>query len=487
MTTKKAKRRQYGAFVRRVKDFIAVYKNSKLGMAGAIMLFLFIFFAIAAPLLTPYEPIKDTYLADSVAMPLWMIMVPEYKNAPRTTENKFNASDWTIDESSLNSNYFEVMQKNDRLIVQFPKVIDVLKENETHELMMVVNFDYPYDPPSTFNIKFELKTTIIGEADYAIDLFLKTPSGINYNFWNIEGMNQGNASIKAVIDSRDIPLKMRLGLDPLSNLAKTIFSEKGEYELVFKISSGQLNKGDECRLDFSKINLKILGEVHGLLGTDHVGSDIFSQLIYGTRISLLIGILAALLSISIGLLVGLIAGYYGSFVDETLMRIVDILLSIPGLALLMVLVTFLGKNIWNIILLLGILGWMGFARASRSQVLSLKERTFVEASRALGASNKRIMFRQILPNVMPLVFATLVLSIPGAILTESALSFLGLGDPRISSWGRILYNAYSFGGFSKLAWWWILPPGLAITILSLSFVFIGHALDEILNPRLRKR
>ncbi|MCW4032836.1 MAG: hypothetical protein NWF08_05535, partial [Candidatus Bathyarchaeota archaeon] len=227
MTTRKAKHRQYGAFVRRVKDFLTVYKNSKLGMAGAIMLSLFIFFAIAAPLLTPYEPIKDTYLADSVAMPLWMAMVPEYKNAPRTTEIKFNASDWTIDELSLNSNYFEVMQKNDRLIVQFPKVIDVMKENETPELMMVVNFDYPYDPPSTFNIKFELKTAIIGEADYAIELFLKTPSGINYNLWNIEGINQGNASIKVVIDSRDIPLKMRLGLDPLSNLAKTIFSEKG--------------------------------------------------------------------------------------------------------------------------------------------------------------------------------------------------------------------------------------------------------------------
>jgi len=486
MTTKKAKHRQYGAFFRRAKDFLTVYKNSKLGMAGAIMLSLFIFFAIAAPLLTPYEPIKDTYLADSVAMPLWMTMVPEYKNAPRTTEIKFNANYWTIDESSLNSNYFEVIQKNDRLIVQFSKV-NVMKENETHELMMVVNFNYPYDPPSTFNIKFELETTIIGEADYTVELFLRTPSGINYNLWNIEGINQGNASIKAVIDSRDIPLKMRLGLNPLSNLAKNTFSEKGEYELIFRISSGQLDNSDECRLDFGKINLKILGEVHGLLGTDHVGSDIFSQLLFGTRISLLIGILAALLAISIGLLVGLIAGYYGSFVDETLMRIVDILLSIPGLALLMVLVTFLGKNIWNIVLLLGLLGWMGFARASRSQVLSLKERTFVEASRALGASNKRIIFRQILPNVMPLVFATLVLSIPVAILTESALSFLGLGDPRISSWGRILYNAYSFGGFSKLAWWWILPPGLAITILSLSFVFIGHALDELLNPRLRKR
>jgi hypothetical protein len=208
--TKKEKYRQYGAFVRRVKDFLKVYKNSKLGMVGAIMLSLFIFFAIAAPLLTPYEPIRDTYLADSVAMPLWMTMVPEYRNAPRTTEIKFNANDWMIDESSLNPNYFEVMQKDDRLIVQFPKV-NVMKENETHELMMVVDFDYPYDPPSTFNIKFELDTTIIGEADYTVELFLSSPSGINYNLWNIEGINQGNISIKAVIDSRDIPLKIRIG------------------------------------------------------------------------------------------------------------------------------------------------------------------------------------------------------------------------------------------------------------------------------------
>jgi ABC-type dipeptide/oligopeptide/nickel transport system permease subunit len=231
----------------------------------------------------------------------------------------------------------------------------------------------------------------------------------------------------------------------------------------------------------------IPGRVHGVLGTDHLGSDLFSQLLYGTRISLLIGVSAAILAVGIGLFVGLLSGYQSGVTDEVSMRMVDVLLVLPGLPLLMILSGLFGRNIWNIVLLLGILSWPGFARVVRAQVLQLKTATYVEASRALGSSNWHIIFRHLLGNVLPLAFATIALYIPGAIITEAALSFLALGDPNTPSWGRMLYSANAFGAFQNLAWWWIIPPGIAITLISLSFVFIGTTLNEILNPKIRSR
>jgi peptide/nickel transport system permease protein len=185
--------------------------------------------------------------------------------------------------------------------------------------------------------------------------------------------------------------------------------------------------------------------------------------------------------------VGLCAGYFGGAVDEVLMRIADVLMSIPDLPVLIILGALFGKSVLNIVILLAIFSWMGIARLVRSQTLSLKERMFVEAAKASGASGGYIMREHILPNVMPLIFANLVLRIPGAILTEASLSFLGLGDPRVPTWGRMLQNAKQFGAFTRLAWWWLLPPGIALTLLSLAFVFIGNSVNEIYNPRYRER
>ena len=187
----------------------------------------------------------------------------------------------------------------------------------------------------------------------------------------------------------------------------------------------------------------------------------------------------------IGLLIGLVAGYIGGGVDELLMRITDLLLVLPGLPLLIVLIAVLGQSIWNVILLIAALGWMGFARQVRSMTLSLKERPFVEAVRAVGAGSLYIIRRHILPNVMSLVYVALALSVPSAILTEAALSWLGLFDPSVMSWGKILYYAQWNQGTTLL--WWVVPPGISIALVSLSFILLGYALDEILNPRLRVR
>ena len=222
-----------------------------------------------------------------------------------------------------------------------------------------------------------------------------------------------------------------------------------------------------------------------ILGTDARGRDIFSQLLWGSRIALLVGFASAFFTISIGVIIGLVAGYLGGRVESILMRFTDVILVIPGLPLVIILAAVLGAGIGNIILVIAIVGWPGVARVIRAEVLSLKERPFIDSARVTGASNVRIMFRHIAPNVAPLAFLYMTFAVSGAILTEAALSFIGLGDVNTISWGIMLQDVSQSKALT--AWWWLLPPGLAITLISLAFFLVGRAFDEIVNPRLRKR
>ncbi len=248
-----------------------------------------------------------------------------------------------------------------------------------------------------------------------------------------------------------------------------------------------MNYTGEVEVHLETISLVAYGPYYGMLGSTDKGGDAWAQLIYGSRISLIIGILATGLSTAVGVIVGLVAGYFGGKIDEALMRVVDFLLVIPGLPLMMVLAAFLGPTIQNIIVVIAILGWTGTSRLIRSQVMAEKNKAYVESAKAIGASDTYIIFRHILPNVTPILFANITLGVVGAILSESGLAFLGLTDPSEPSWGRMLADAQSAGGFSNGAWWVVVFPGLMITALSLAFTFVGHTLDQVLNPRLRER
>jgi peptide/nickel transport system permease protein len=221
-----------------------------------------------------------------------------------------------------------------------------------------------------------------------------------------------------------------------------------------------------------------------LLGRDDAGKDVLSLLIYGARVSLVVGFVSSFFSMFIGTTVGLIAGYYGGRVSNTLMRFTDFLMVIPDLPLMLVIISVWGRGLWKIILVISVLYWTYTARLVRSQVITVKERQFILRARALGASNFRIIMQHIFPQVIPLIIAQGVLDISSSIIAESTLSFLGLGDPTLISWGMMLNFAFE-RAVSRMAWWFLLPPGFAIVWVSLSIILIGNALEEIVNPRLK--
>ena len=219
------------------------------------------------------------------------------------------------------------------------------------------------------------------------------------------------------------------------------------------------------------------------LGTDDSGRSVLALVVWGARVSLIVGLAATVLSMVIGTTVGIVSGHYRGVFGGLLDRITDWFLVIPFLPLAIVLATVLGASLLNIIIVIGITSWPGTARLIRAQTLSVESRPYLERSRALGAGNVHQMLRHVLPNVMPLVLANTTLAVSISILSETTLSFLGLGDPTAVSWGTILEEGFQSGAVSQGAWWYIGPPGLCVVLVVLSFNLMGRAIEGILDPR----
>lgn len=256
---------------------------------------------------------------------------------------------------------------------------------------------------------------------------------------------------------------------------------QGRYTLIAEIIlPRQSDRVEEMYLSLS-------GSISGLLGTDNSRRDIWSGVVAGVRWALLIGLFTAVVAVSIGVIYGVMSAYFGGWKDSLMQRIFEVFVSIPLLPLLIVMSAIFKPSIWIMIIMMSCFFWVGPVKTVRSMGLQIKEETYIEASKAFGASHFRIIFKHMVPLLVPYAFASMALYVPGAIVYESTISLLGLGDSTIVTWGQILHDALTGGAVLNGQWWWVIPPGLAIALMGMTFAFIGFAMDKILHPKLRTR
>ncbi|MEM2351524.1 MAG: ABC transporter permease [Thermoproteota archaeon] len=516
---------------RRIKNFWFEYSHNKIGLVGLGMLSIFAIMALFSPVLAPYsiDEVRTTAPRQSYkfAVPEWFTLIfPHLSDLPPTLEFplQWNLSDQNLPESitayKLDNGWFFIYNAS-RTGSREPVTV-FLESKINYQYAPTkefdINFRYIAQPNATVTIyrKIAGKLRPVGVTSsmmHLVELSIIHPLGFVWKLWDQNWDRQKtvdpytkpaywseSANVEASLFTSEGRLAIKLGYEPYETVKMTqhILSAKGEYILRLNISFKPPEPIGGVEIPIEEVlgnltiyngKLKIWGLKLGILGADAFGHDVFSQIIHGARISLIFGLTCAAIAVTFGLLVGVTAGYIGGFVDEFLMRIVDILICLPVLPILLIFIALFGYNLWYLVLIYAFFGWQGLSRVIRSQTLSLRETSFVECAIASGGSRSYIILRHIVPNVFPTAVAALILSVPGAIITEAALSFLGFSDPTSPTWGRMLQTAYEFGAFSptNLALWNILPPGICITSICLSFVFIGHAVDEIVNPKLRRR
>ncbi|MBE9542482.1 MAG: ABC transporter permease, partial [Proteobacteria bacterium] len=256
---------------------------------------------------------------------------------------------------------------------------------------------------------------------------------------------------------------------------------KGTYKLIAEIIlPGENDEVVDIYFTFS-------GGVSGWLGTDSSKRDIWSGVVAGVKWALLIGLLTALTAVSIGVTYGVMSAYLGGWKDSLMQRIFELFLGVPLLPVLIVMSAIFKPNIWIMILMMSCFFWVGPVKTVRSMGLQIKEETYIEAAQAFGASSSRIIFKHMIPLLIPYAFASMALYVPRAIVYEASISLLGLGDSTIVTWGQILHDALTGGAVLNGLWWWVIPPGLFIALMGMTFAFIGFAMDKILHPKLRTR
>jgi ABC-type dipeptide/oligopeptide/nickel transport system permease subunit len=521
----------------RFRGFWNQFKRSKRGLVGLLILGIHIAIALSAPIIAPYDPLRPKWpgyypggeapLAAEMCVPFWykyfggtysenMEAISDYTFASQSALGKWN---WTITNPELISITYN---QNDGTLNDGCIEISYTREAGTvpitnSSIILNYHFIYPFEvTPKRFWIhtSYLINGTISPDVNVYLNFSFfredKEPLA-NYTYPSYLIKSQDSLTIyeyPLIAYKFNSPIttwhhmwtrstKSEIFENPLWYHApeKKIFPKSGNYTFTLTILFNDRSEEEqEIKVYLDNLAIIIYGNSFGWLGTDNNPTsprDIASSLLHGSRISISVGLLTAMISVSIGLTVGLIAGYTGGIVDELLMRFADLLIVLPTLPLLIVLAFILRPSIWNIILILSFMGWMTFSRNVRSMTLSLRERAFVEAAKVVGAGRFHILSKHILPNVFPLVYLALAMSVPGAIITEASLSFLGLFDPDIMSWGRMINEFNGSGvsvtkGFSEY-WFWVLPPGIAISSLAISFILVGYALDEILNPKLRMR
>ena len=388
-------------------------------------------------------------------------------------------------------NYFTSEKIPEHKIIE-PRIINSESDNTyLTSQQFPVNFEFD-DFPSDFVYEFETKYS----DSYLLTVSLLRPDEKEINLISTSLPFSENETVyKQRIFSTDEMIKKNIRMESEmfafdvsdKNLTNVIFSEtsenkvlKGDYTFIINTYGIK----SENKIIDSKIILG--GKAFGFMGTDELRRDLAVGLLWGTPLALFIGVSVAIGSVIVGLVYGVYSGYKGKKTDEALMRFNDVIYALPALPFLIILAVTISNSIFLMIGFLMIFSWVGIAKVSRSMSLQIKTRQYVEAAKIMGEKDTKIIFKHIIPQLLPYAFASIAISVPAAITTEAGLSFLGLGDPSFPTWGQIHHDAYTYGSAAQGFWWLIVPPGLLIAITGLAFVFIGNALDTIVNPKLKR-
>jgi peptide/nickel transport system permease protein len=443
------------------------FLKSKMGISGVIILFTLVTISIIAVITIPIETFQEwnnpgNWISyPKVAVPIWL-------------------------------NYFMIEKIPEHKIFEHPNIQSISNEEmifTSHQFG--VNFDYD-EFPNDFIYIFSSKYT----GSPIIEMSVTRPDGMKLD---LISMSLPHASSEIThsekIFSTDRSIKKNLALQSEKFLFD--FKRMSSEDIIFsKLEKNEPLKGNYIfSIDTLSINsqpenleskLIIGGKAFGVMGTDELRRDLAVGLLWGTPLALFIGLVVSIASVVMGLLYGAYAGFKGKKTDEVMMRFNDIIYALPALPFLIILSVTISNSIFVLVGFLMVFGWVGVAKVSRSMSLQIKTKGYVDAANMMGQKDSKIVLKHILPQLFPYAFASIAISVPAAITTEAGLSFLGLGDPSFPTWGQILHDANTFGASSRGLWWWIMPPGIMIAITGLAFVFIGNALDAIVNPKLKR-
>jgi peptide/nickel transport system permease protein len=393
-----------------------------------------------------------------------------------------------------------------------PDQVEAVGAGEVHTYRMSLSFDY--DEPPTF-VALSIEGVTYQERPPTLTMTLARPDGSEVTLFRevVRGPRGGEA--EPFLRFHEEPRRVTLSADQAAvdamvdfyrdeygadlsrstiraSMVRALFGGpdaaapegirllRGDYEVRLRASFA------DSRDSLEQVGMVVGGSVFGLMGTDSVGRDLAQGLLFGLPVALFIGITAALVTTAIGASLGVISGYVGGRTDLLIQRLADIVANVPLLPLLIFFVFIVGSNLYLIILFLVAFSWPGLTILLRSMVLQIRSGQLVESAITVGASKWRIMYRHIFPQMAPFVFAQMIFFVPAAILAEAGLSFLGLGDPSIPTWGQILESGFRTGAVYLGFWWWVIPPGVLIIITAVTFMFLALGMEPVVNPRLRR-
>lgn len=450
-----------------VSEIKKEFLKSKIGITGIIILAILVITSIGTMTAIPVDTFKEWNNPSNwisypkVAIPIW-------------------------------ANWFMSEKIPEHKILDSPN-INYKKSGQTSLVshQFGVNFNYD-DFPNDFIYEFSTKYS----RAPLLQMSIIRPDGIKLNLLSTSLPNSDSLSIHSErIFSTDEIIRKNLSLQSdkfdfsLNRLSSEdiIFSKtanheplKGNYVFLIKLY------GVNSENDIVESRVIIGGKAFGVMGTDELRRDLAIGLLWGTPLALFIGLVVAISSVIMGLLYGVYAGYRGKKTDEIMMRFNDVIYALPALPFLIILSVTISNSIFLMAGFLMVFGWVGVAKVARSMALQIKTRGYVEAAKMMGQKNSKIILRHVLPQLLPYAFASIAISVPAAITTEAGISFLGLGDPTFPTWGQLLHDANTHGAAARGLWWWIIPPGIMIAVTGLAFVFIGNALDAIVNPKLKR-